>query len=149
MAPRRRFALSLGALAASGVAGALGCVFHPDPEVDRFACGSAADCGDGYVCVAQRSVQSPGKSFCFKASEVSPEVCNGLDDDKDGIVDGDPTDLGPCETGRLGACARGALACSEGTLTCLAPAPGVEVCNGIDDDCNGHIDDRGDGGLCP
>lgn len=149
MASRPRFALSLGALAASSIAGGLGCIFHPDPEVDRFICGSAGDCGEGYVCVGQRSAQSAGKSFCFKESEISLEVCNGLDDDKDGVVDGYPSDLGPCETGKLGPCAHGALACSEGTLTCIAPEPGVEICNGIDDDCNGQIDDRGDGGLCP
>lgn len=149
MARSRRFALGLGALSALALAAAHGCVFHPDPEVGRFTCSSDGDCGDGYLCVAQRSAQDVGRSFCFKASEVSPEVCNGVDDDKDGVVDGDPTDLGPCDTGQKGACARGQYACAQGIRSCAAPAPGVEVCNLIDDDCNGSVDDLADGGLCP
>ncbi len=142
-----RAALCLCALAA--LAGAQGCAFRPDPEVGRFTCSSDGDCGDGYLCVAQRSAQDLGKSFCFKASEVTAEVCNGLDDDKDGVVDDDLTDLGSCDTGLKGVCALGQFACTQGVRSCVAPSPGVETCNGIDDDCDGVVDNLADGGSCP
>ncbi|HEY3354847.1 MAG TPA: putative metal-binding motif-containing protein, partial [Polyangia bacterium] len=72
------------------------------------------------------------------------EVCNGVDDDCDGVADNGF------------ACVRGAagIPCtttcgSTGTGTCTAsctvPAPAActppaEVCNGVDDDCDGVID---------
>jgi hypothetical protein len=41
----------LGLLAAAAVL--LGCGFSVDPDEGRFRCAEDADCGDGYVCVAQ------------------------------------------------------------------------------------------------
>jgi MYXO-CTERM domain-containing protein len=65
--------------------------------------------------------------------------CNGLEDD---------TGLS-CSMG-VGACrAEGALACAEGTAQCSAVAleSSFEICNGVDDDCNGAIDESPN--LCP
>jgi len=69
--------------------------------------------------------------------EPSPEVCNGLDDDCDGVIDNlFPRDCSP-PCGGLGT-----EFCTRGGWVCVA-AQGVstEVCNGLDDDCNGQIDD--------
>ncbi|MCB9524863.1 MAG: hypothetical protein H6702_16005 [Myxococcales bacterium] len=47
----------------------------------------------------------------------------------------------PCLTGLAGQCAYGRLVCpAQGEATC-APTPTEERCNGVDDDCNGIIDD--------
>lgn len=53
-----------------------------------------------------------------------------------------------CSTGKPGKCALGVTACSGGsTVTCEpAVAPSPETCNGVDDDCNGKVDD---GATCP
>jgi MYXO-CTERM domain-containing protein len=81
---------------------------------------------------------------------VPPEICNGLDDNCDGLVDNANWPSGPvgakCNNGLIGACNRNGLrVCNaSGTdTTCDAPtvAPQQEVCNGIDDNCNGQVDE--------
>ncbi|MCC6644822.1 MAG: DUF4114 domain-containing protein [Polyangiaceae bacterium] len=52
-----------------------------------------------------------------------------------------------CDTGSMGLCAAGVRQCKGGALQCLpVTAPGKETCNGIDDDCNGKVDE---GDICP
>jgi hypothetical protein len=79
---------------------------------------------------------------------IKTEQCNNLDDDCDLAIDEDFPDKGnQCDNGKLGVCRRtGTLECRpDGTgLQCNAPAgpaPGVEICNGLDDDCDGKIDE--------
>ena len=70
------------------------------------------------------------------------EICNGRDDDCDGEVDGVTVDDGaPCVTGVGGACDPGVSACVDGIVSCAATAATLEVCNGVDDDCDGTADD--------
>ena len=77
------------------------------------------------------------------------ETCNGLDDDCDGKIDEDfPQKGDACDNGKLGTCrGTGHLVCSANGagLTCAIDTPGgnptAEVCNGLDDNCNGAIDD--------
>jgi hypothetical protein len=52
-----------------------------------------------------------------------------------------------CDTGKAGLCGRGISDCKAGVLGCQPITdPQPEVCNGLDDDCNGKIDD---GAPCP
>ncbi len=77
------------------------------------------------------------------------ETCNNLDDDCDTRVDEDFPEKGnACNDGELGAClGTGTLVCNgAGTgLSCMITNPGAtpmpEVCNGLDDNCNGAIDE--------
>jgi MYXO-CTERM domain-containing protein len=47
-----------------------------------------------------------------------------------------------CDTGKLGACAAGRVRCEEGMRTCRALSePVPETCSGVDDDCDGVVDD--------
>ncbi|MEZ4464366.1 MAG: MopE-related protein [bacterium] len=73
------------------------------------------------------------------------ELCNGEDDDCDGLTDEGDVDGGDaaCDTGLPGRCGVGRLVCIEGAFSCeptLLPASGAEICNGEDDDCDGYTD---------
>ena len=53
----------------------------------------------------------------------------------------------PCDTGQKGLCAKGTMQCRAGILTCVPDqTPIPEKCNGIDDNCDGNIDE---GNPCP
>jgi hypothetical protein len=82
----------------------------------------------------------------------SAEICNGLDDNCDGLIDNDPVDAGgPCGTTDVGVCEFGTEVCQNGSLVCVgAIGPSSEICNKLDDDCNGTVDDNpiDVGGTC-
>ena len=101
------------------------------------------------LCDAPGIFRCGGAGVVCDAPPVLPddERCNARDDDCDGRVDEDfPGGGGACEAG-VGACRRaGVLVCSadgSGQVCNVVPgAPGAELCNGIDDDCDGRVDDR-------
>lgn len=55
----------------------------------------------------------------------------------------------PCDTGKLGVCSTGLTECTPGSqpLCKQQVGPTAELCDNLDNDCNGQIDDGP--GLCP
>jgi MYXO-CTERM domain-containing protein len=125
-------------------------------------CNSSTDEGNpggGAACVTgQAGVCGPGTNTCTAGAIVcvrnvapSAEVCDGLDNDcMNGVDNGNPGGGGMCPTGVPGICATGVRNCTAGALVCTQTVmPGTEVCNGLDDNCNGTPDEGfGVGGAC-
>ena len=77
-------------------------------------------------------------------------ACNGKDDDGDGRIDALlPVAANACNTGLKGACGSGIAVCDGDKRTCLAPSPMPEVADGIDNDCNGIVDDVPEASVRP
>ncbi|MCA9598514.1 MAG: hypothetical protein KC776_34625 [Myxococcales bacterium] len=78
-------------------------------------------------------------------NEVLPatELCDGLDNDCNGKTDeGNPEGGQACQTGKQGVCAAGTTSCVNSTKICNQTAvPSPEVCDGLDNNCNGTADE--------
>jgi hypothetical protein len=74
------------------------------------------------------------------------EICNGFDDDCNGTKDDNILGLGVACTlsDKVGVCKTGVTGCVEGTVTCAAPEPSADVCDGLDNDCDNQTDERPD-----
>jgi hypothetical protein len=116
----------------------------------------------GTVCAPANGLCAPGLWACTNGALVcgnpssgSSEICNGVDDDCDQLIDESPvpgegnqcTDPGFESIGDTGECEFGATACVNGAIGCVGyKGPTPEICDGKDNDCDGIVDNSA---ACP
>lgn len=144
-----------------------------NPQEVRYFCDGAApagwvqnllDCDD-----TNPSRYGGGTDLQGVALPPAPEICDGLDNDCNGLVDDGTvvaidgsgnviaTEGEACDTGLKGVCSAGTFVCKAGdgaaAPTAMVCEPDVdpvaqvfaqEICNGLDDDCDGQVDEGAD-----
>lgn len=100
------------------------------------------------ACLGFQVCQLDGGFTACDAPPALEETCNGVDDDCSGAID----DFAPptcTKTFGTKTCVGPQRCLATAGLVCAASEPGPEVCNYVDDDCNGVVDDgfRSDAGL--
>jgi len=113
------------------------------PCAQRFADeGAWTECreeNEWGICIGSRACLASGLESC-SASVPAQESCNGLDDDCDGSVD-EETGGEPCLVENEAGLCPGLLVCVDGELHCEGEAAEPEACDGVDNNCNGTIDE--------
>jgi hypothetical protein len=120
------------------------CACNKSATADQAATACSVTNAAG-TCSGERVCVEGGLSACSAATPLA-ETCNGLDDNCDGQTDEGVDDV-PCEvTNELGTCT-GIQTCvladdgSGGEAVCDAATPEQEVCDGIDNNCDGQTDE--------
>ena len=146
----------------------------PESHTQRTTCAGGNCCatlarlgaGEGYVYYSQRrfNADSTGanpfihlliydshlrpRKFYFAWEDIYGGQSSDFSDFVTGVEGVECSGGGEaCDTGKKGVCAYGVSKCTMGALSCVdVGQPGPEACDGLDNDCNGIVDD---GATCP
>jgi len=104
-------------------------------------------CGVGECAVTVEACFEANEQVCTPLAPIA-EVCDGLDNNCDGTVDSftETCYTGPAGTEGVGECIGGIQACVGGSFdTCTDVTPSEEICDGLDNNCDGNTDE---GNIC-
>ena len=108
---------------------------------------SRNDCSQNGLCGGTEKVCRLGEFICdYPQGYPAEEICNALDDDCDGRIDEgvEQTEefcyTGPPGTALVGECLPGYPTCTFGDEDCSDVVPTQEICDGLDNDCDGFVD---------
>jgi hypothetical protein len=123
-----------------------GCNVHcKAPANGVAAClrgGCTSTCAPGWV----DTDNNPDNGCECQVSNGGVEICDGVDNDCNGSIDDGGGAIfydGPSGSLGIGICRSGARSCQGGQPVTLRAQqlPSPEICDGLDNDCNGTVDD--------
>src|SRR5262245_20796641 len=110
--------------------------------------GGGVNCSTGLLgfCSAGTTACTSGVVAVNQNVQPSAETCDGLDNNCNGATDESVTQAcytGPAGTNGVGPCHGGTQTCSAGAFgACIGQVlPSTEICDNVDNNCNGTIDD--------
>jgi len=126
---------------------------HYTNDAYDTTCTSCSPSGPWITALMYASTVTPDAYYiCFEDGSTSAGGWNNDGDFNDDVyfVTGISCSGGgqPCDTGKPGICAAGLTQCAGNGTTCqeLNPPTPTETCNGLDDNCDGQVDE---GNPCP